>query len=74
MSKTPTYVTPEALKRQEDAIERIAALPGKPQTYHIVTYGCQMNAHDSETLAGMLPPAQPPGARGALSDPTLRHR
>lgn len=54
MSKTPTYVTPEALKRQEDAIERIAALPGKPQTYHIVTYGCQMNAHDSETLAGML--------------------
>ena len=26
--------------------------PGR--TYHIVTYGCQMNAHDSENLAGML--------------------
>ena len=35
-------------------MERIAALPNRPETYHIVTYGCQMNAHDSETLAGML--------------------
>ncbi|MBE0601741.1 MAG: tRNA (N6-isopentenyl adenosine(37)-C2)-methylthiotransferase MiaB [Firmicutes bacterium] len=25
-----------------------------PRSYHIVTYGCQMNAHDSETLSGML--------------------
>ena len=23
--------------------------------YHIVTYGCQMNVHDSERIAGMLP-------------------
>ena len=22
--------------------------------YHIVTYGCQMNVHDSERIAGML--------------------
>ncbi len=27
---------------------------GHPRTYWIVTYGCQMNAHDSENLAGML--------------------
>ena len=26
----------------------------RPDTYHIVTYGCQMNDHDSETLAGFL--------------------
>ncbi|MBQ6564738.1 MAG: tRNA (N6-isopentenyl adenosine(37)-C2)-methylthiotransferase MiaB [Clostridia bacterium] len=26
----------------------------RPQTYHVVTYGCQMNAHDSEKIAGML--------------------
>ena len=27
---------------------------GKGLKYHIVTYGCQMNVHDSEKLAGML--------------------
>jgi tRNA-2-methylthio-N6-dimethylallyladenosine synthase len=27
---------------------------GKRLKYHIVTYGCQMNVHDSEKLAGML--------------------
>lgn len=35
-----------------DAIEVEPRLVGK--RYHIVTYGCQMNAHDSETIAGML--------------------
>ena len=24
------------------------------KTYHITTFGCQMNEHDSETMAGML--------------------
>ncbi|MBR3494599.1 MAG: tRNA (N6-isopentenyl adenosine(37)-C2)-methylthiotransferase MiaB [Clostridia bacterium] len=35
-------------------MERVRALPQRPRTYHVVTYGCQMNAHDSEKLAGML--------------------
>ena len=35
-------------------IQQIRDLPHRPQTYHIVTYGCQMNAHDSEKIAGML--------------------
>ncbi|MDD4285418.1 MAG: tRNA (N6-isopentenyl adenosine(37)-C2)-methylthiotransferase MiaB, partial [Eubacteriales bacterium] len=26
----------------------------KNKTYHIITFGCQMNERDSETLAGML--------------------
>ena len=36
-------------------IDAIKAEPRlKCKRYHIVTYGCQMNAHDSETIAGML--------------------
>lgn len=26
----------------------------RPDSYYVVTYGCQMNAHDSEKIAGML--------------------
>ncbi|MCL1922288.1 MAG: tRNA (N6-isopentenyl adenosine(37)-C2)-methylthiotransferase MiaB [Propionibacteriaceae bacterium] len=26
----------------------------KPHTYQVITYGCQMNAHDSERIAGLL--------------------
>jgi len=43
--------------RQAEATREIAALvrqEGHPLSYVIVTYGCQMNAHDSEKLAGML--------------------
>ncbi|MBQ8092635.1 MAG: tRNA (N6-isopentenyl adenosine(37)-C2)-methylthiotransferase MiaB [Clostridia bacterium] len=29
-------------------------MAGRPASYFIVTYGCQMNVHDSETLTGML--------------------
>ncbi|PIF02317.1 MAG: tRNA (N6-isopentenyl adenosine(37)-C2)-methylthiotransferase MiaB [Propionibacterium sp.] len=26
----------------------------EPRTYHVITYGCQMNVHDSERIAGVL--------------------
>jgi tRNA-2-methylthio-N6-dimethylallyladenosine synthase len=42
------------MKEQAAAMDAFRALDGRPQSYHIVTYGCQMNAHDSETLAGMF--------------------
>ena len=35
-------------------MERVAARSERPRTYFVVTYGCQMNAHDSEILAGQL--------------------
>lgn len=54
MSKEPVYVTKMEAQAQEDAAERVVARADRPETYCMVTYGCQMNAHDSETLAGML--------------------
>src|ERR1700760_592981 len=49
---------------------RARAYPGPVtaggRTYQIRTYGCQMNAHDSERLAGLLDDAgyQPAGGGG----------
>ncbi len=47
-------ITQEELEAQKRFAREFHSLPGRPRTYHIVTYGCQMNAHDSEKLAGML--------------------
>ena len=43
------------LKEASDAVKRIhSAISDKGLTYYIETYGCQMNEHDSENIAGML--------------------
>ena len=47
-------ITPEQIAEQRRFMTLFQALPDRPRTYYIVTYGCQMNAHDSEKLAGML--------------------
>ena len=47
-------VSPEEMAAQRQFAKEFQALADRPRTYHIVTYGCQMNAHDSEKLAGML--------------------
>ncbi|AIS52444.1 tRNA-2-methylthio-N(6)-dimethylallyladenosine synthase MiaB [Thermoanaerobacter kivui] len=48
-------VTENELKKQEKIMKEIAELnKNKNLFYHIETYGCQMNVHDSEKLAGML--------------------
>lgn len=44
----------EEIISQENLAREIKSRPDRPKTYHIITYGCQMNAHDSETLSGML--------------------
>ena len=54
MGKEAIHVTEAEKERQRMLIQQIRDLPHRPQTYHIVTYGCQMNAHDSEKIAGML--------------------
>lgn len=47
-------ISPAEMGAQAQFAREFAALPDRPKTYFIVTYGCQMNAHDSEKLAGML--------------------
>lgn len=54
MSKEPVYLTEEEKKAMEGVVEAFVRLSDRPKTYHIITYGCQMNAHDSEKLAGIL--------------------
>lgn len=54
MKREPVFVTPEEQREQEKAAQAVREMPNRPRSFHIVTYGCQMNAHDSEKLAGML--------------------
>ncbi len=54
MHKEPIRVSPEEMEPQLKAVAAFRALENRPQSYHIVTYGCQMNAHDSEKLAGLF--------------------
>ena len=35
-------------------VEQLSAKKGSPLTFHVTTFGCQMNKHDSERVAGML--------------------
>ncbi len=50
----PVTVSPEEQAVQRAYMEKVRDLPHRPSSYHVVTYGCQMNAHDSEKLSGML--------------------
>ncbi|HQD50856.1 MAG TPA: tRNA (N6-isopentenyl adenosine(37)-C2)-methylthiotransferase MiaB [Defluviitaleaceae bacterium] len=59
--RTPSMMTTEEAQRQETYIKQIRmqndlekSKTSKQKHYYIATFGCQMNAHDSEKLAGML--------------------
>ena len=55
MSENTIVSIPQTeMDRQAQYMRLFSALEKRPRTYCIVTYGCQMNAHDSEKLAGML--------------------
>ena len=54
MGRTAAHVSAEEQARQREFTAEIRELPQRPRSYHVVTYGCQMNAHDSEKIAGML--------------------
>ena len=55
MKRTETLeLSAEEIAYQKDRMREFAELQRRPRSYCVVTYGCQMNAHDSETLEGML--------------------
>ena len=54
-NRTNIAVTHKEIEEQKYYINELKnRVYGKGLKYHIVTYGCQMNVHDSEKLAGML--------------------
>ena len=42
------------MERARRKLAEIAKKAGRPLTFHVVTFGCQMNARDSEKLRGIL--------------------
>ena len=54
MKRESQLISAEEMRRQEGFAEAVRELPHRPETYYVVTFGCQMNAHDSEKIAGML--------------------
>lgn len=51
----PTQISIEESKKQKDIIRELNSnIKGKNLKYFIKNYGCQMNAHDSEKLIGIL--------------------
>ena len=48
-------IVPESeILRQREFMRLVKAMDARPQSYHIVSMGCQMNERDSESIAGML--------------------
>ena len=55
MKRTQVLELPaEEIVHQREIMREFASREDRPRTYFVVTYGCQMNAHDSEKLDGML--------------------
>ena len=54
MARAAVHINAEEQARQQEFIREIKSMPQRPRTYFVVTYGCQMNAHDSEKIAGMM--------------------
>lgn len=61
MNKKKVDIITEDVKLDGDRIielknnnEQFFIMNGRRKTYHVLTYGCQMNEHDSEKISGML--------------------
>ncbi len=54
MSSDIINITEQQIEEQRQYAMTVAAMSGRPKSFHVVTYGCQMNEHDSENISGML--------------------
>ena len=58
ITKTPPAHEPERqyyyMAKAKDFVEKKSKEIGRPMTYFVKTFGCQMNARDSEKLSGIL--------------------
>ena len=58
LKKNPPQTEPERqyyfMDIASDYVSQLAAKKGSPLTFHVTTFGCQMNARDSEKLTGIL--------------------
>lgn len=58
ITKTPPAHEPERqyyyMAKAKDFVEKKSKEIGRPMTYFVKTFGCQMNARDSEKLVGIL--------------------
>ena len=58
ITKTPPAHEPERqyyyMAKAKDFVEKKSKEIGRPMTYFVKTFGCQMNARDSEKLCGIL--------------------
>ena len=49
-----TQTIEQTMDEVRDYTRRLSGVLGRIPTFHVTTFGCQMNAHDSEKLRGML--------------------
>lgn len=58
ITKTPPAHEPERqyyyMAKAKNFVEKKSKEIGRPMTYFVKTFGCQMNARDSEKLVGIL--------------------
>lgn len=58
ITNTPPAHEPERqyyyMAKAKDFVEKKSKEIGRPMTYFVKTFGCQMNARDSEKLVGIL--------------------
>lgn len=54
MERKLILISDDEIIRQKSLMAQVKTSPRCPKSYFIITYGCQMNSHDSEKLSGIF--------------------